>query len=92
MPSRCPVVGPVAPSKARHTAAGSLSNADWWPDQLNLRILKAHAGAPPPLGFDFKYTAAFNELDFQALKNDLLYPKSMDEVHIIVKNIFVTNF
>jgi len=71
MPSRCPVVGPVAPSKARHTAAGSLSNADWWPDQLNLRILKAHAGAPPPLGFDFKYTAAFNELDFQALKNDL---------------------
>ncbi|MBT3211182.1 MAG: catalase/peroxidase HPI [Planctomycetaceae bacterium] len=71
MPSRCPVVGPVAPSKARHTAAGSLSNADWWPDQLNLRILKAHAGAAPPLGFDFKYTAAFNELDFQALKNDL---------------------
>ena len=71
MPSRCPVVGPVAPSKARHTVAGSLSNADWWPDQLNLRILKAHAGAPPPLGFDFKYTAAFNELDFQALKNDL---------------------
>ncbi|MDB4365292.1 catalase/peroxidase HPI [Pirellulales bacterium] len=71
MPARCPVIGPVAPSKARHTAAGSLSNADWWPDQLNLRILKSHAGAPPPLGFDFKYTAAFNELDFQALKNDL---------------------
>ena len=71
MPARCPVIGPVAPSKARHTAAGSLSNADWWPDQLNLRILKAHAGAPPPIGHEFDYTEAFKSLDFQALKNDL---------------------
>ena len=71
MPARCPVIGPVASSKARHTAAGSLSNADWWPDQLNLRILKAHAGAPPPIGHEFDYTEAFKSLDFQALKNDL---------------------
>ena len=71
MPARCPVIGPVAPSKARHTAAGSLSNADWWPDQLNLRILKAHAGAPPPIGHEFDYAEAFKSLDFQALKNDL---------------------
>ena len=71
MPARCPVIGPVAPSKARHTAAGSLSNADWWPDQLNLRILKAHAGAPPPIGHDFDYTEAFKSLDFQAIKTDL---------------------
>ena len=71
MPSRCPVIGPVAPSKARHTAAGSLSNADWWPDQLNLRILKAHAGAPPPIGHEFGYIEAFKSLDFQAIKTDL---------------------
>ena len=71
MPARCPVIGPVASSKARHTAAGSLSNADWWPDQLNLRILKAHAGAPPPIGHEFDYAEAFKSLDFQALKNDL---------------------
>ena len=71
MPARCPVIGPVAPSKARHTAAGSLSNADWWPDQLNLRILKAHAGAPPPIGHEFDYAEAFKSLDFQALKYDL---------------------
>ena len=71
MPARCPVIGPVAPSKARHTAAGSLSNADWWPDQLNLRILKAHAGAPPPIGHEFNYAEAFKRLDFQALKYDL---------------------
>lgn len=71
MPARCPVIGPVAPSKARHTAAGSLSNADWWPDQLNLRILKSHAGAPPPIGHEFDYAEAFKSLDFQAIKNDL---------------------
>ena len=71
MPARCPVIGPVAPSKARHTAAGSLSNAHWWPDQLNLRILKAHAGAPPPIGHEFNYAEAFKRLDFQALKYDL---------------------
>ena len=71
MPARCPVIGPVAPSKARHTAAGSLSNADWWPDQLNLRILKAHAGAPPPIGHEFDYAKAFKSLDFQAMKTDL---------------------
>ena len=71
MPSRCPVIGPVAPSKARHTASGSLSNADWWPDQLNLRILKAHAGAPPPIGHEFDYAEAFKSLDFQAMKTDL---------------------
>ena len=71
MPARCPVIGPVAPSKARHTAAGSLSNADWWPDQLNLRILKAHAGAPPPIGHEFDYVEAFKSLDFQAIKTDL---------------------
>ena len=71
MPSRCPVIGPVAPSKARHTAAGSLSNADWWPDQLNLRILKAHAGAPSPIGHEFDYAEAFKSLDFQAMKTDL---------------------
>ena len=71
MPARCPVIGPVAPSKARHTAAGSLSNADWWPDQLNLRILKAHAGAPPPIGHEFDYAEAFKSLDFQAMKTDL---------------------
>ena len=72
MPVRCPVIGPVAPSKARHTAAGSLSNADWWPDQLNLRILKAHAGAPPPIGHEFDYAEAFKRLDFQAMKEEAL--------------------
>ena len=69
--SRCPIVGPVASAKSRHTAAGSMSNADWWPDQLNLRILNTHAGVPGPLGKTFHYAAAFNTLDFNTLKTDL---------------------
>ncbi len=69
--SRCPVVGPIASAKSRHTAAGSMSNADWWPNQLNLRILHTHAGMPGPLGKTFNYAAAFNTLDFHALKTDL---------------------
>ena len=69
--SRCPVVGPIASAKSRHTAAGSMSNADWWPNQLNLRILHTHAGMLGPLGKTFNYAAAFNTLDFHALKTDL---------------------
>ena len=69
--SRCPVVGPIASAKSRHTAAGSMSNADWWPNQLNLRILHTHAGMPGLLGKTFDYAVAFNTLDFYALKTDL---------------------
>ena len=69
--SRCPIVGPIASAKSRHTAAGSISNADWWPNQLNLRILHTHEGMAGPLGKTFNYAAAFNTLDFHALKTDL---------------------
>ena len=71
VPSRCPIVGPVAPPTSRHTAAGALSNANWWPNQLNLRILKAHEEGSLPIGHGFDYIAAFKSLDFQAIKNDL---------------------
>ncbi len=52
------------------TAGGGTSNRDWWPDQLNLRILHQHSSksSPDP---DFDYAKAFNSLDFQALKRDL---------------------
>ncbi|MFJ3448335.1 catalase/peroxidase HPI [Pseudomonas sichuanensis] len=52
------------------TAGGGTSNRDWWPDQLNLRILHQHSAksSPDP---DFDYAKAFNSLDFQALKRDL---------------------
>ena len=52
------------------TAGGGTTNRDWWPDQLNLRILHQHSSksSPDP---DFDYSKAFKSLDFQALKQDL---------------------
>ena len=65
---RCPVTG-----KTGSTVAGrGRSNRDWWPDQLNLGILHQHAPASNPLGPDFDYAKAFNELDLAALKKDLV--------------------
>ncbi len=69
--SRCPIVEPITSAKFRHTAAGSISNADWWPDQLNLRILNTHGDHASLFGKTFNYAAAFNKIDFHALKTDL---------------------
>jgi catalase-peroxidase len=61
---KCPVIH-------RHTAAGALSNDDWWPDQLNLKILHQHSPKSNPMGAEFNYTEEFKKLDFDALKKDL---------------------
>ncbi|MGE8307863.1 MAG: catalase/peroxidase HPI [Pseudomonas kermanshahensis] len=53
------------------TAGGGTTNRDWWPDQLNLRILHQHTAKSDPMDPDFDYANAFNSLDFQALKQDL---------------------
>jgi catalase-peroxidase len=50
---------------------GAQSNADWWPNQLNLGILHQHAPASNPMDPDFDYAEAFKKLDFAALKQDL---------------------
>src|SRR5215212_2053766 len=47
------------------------SNKDWWPNQLDLSVLHAHAPASNPLGEDFDYAEAFNGLDVEALKRDV---------------------
>lgn len=62
---------PFAPAAHRHTAAGTLSNADWWPNQLNLKILNQNATSINPYGGDFNYAEAFKSLDLDALKKDL---------------------
>ncbi|WP_349736727.1 catalase/peroxidase HPI [Pseudomonas jessenii] len=54
-----------------HAAGGGTTNRDWWPNQLNLKILSQHSPKSDPLGSDFNYAEAFKSLDFQALKNDL---------------------
>ncbi|MGF6093109.1 catalase/peroxidase HPI [Pseudomonas sp. 18173] len=54
-----------------HAAGGGTTNRDWWPNQLNLKILSQHSPKSDPLGGDFNYAKAFKSLDFQALKKDL---------------------
>jgi catalase-peroxidase len=47
------------------------SNADWWPNILNLHILHQHQSKSSPMDNDFDYAAAFKKLDFAAMKKDL---------------------
>ena len=65
--SKCPVMHGGQTSSG---AAGT-SNADWWPNQLNLSILHQHSPASDPMDEDFSYAEAFNALDYDALKKDL---------------------
>ncbi|WP_170334485.1 catalase/peroxidase HPI [Ruegeria arenilitoris] len=51
--------------------AGTRSNRDWWPNQLNLSILHQNTPASSPLGADFDYAEEFKKLDMKALKEDL---------------------
>ncbi len=52
-------------------AHSGTSNRDWWPNQLNLRMLHQHPPAGNPMGEAFDYAAEFKTLDLQALKKDL---------------------
>ena len=53
------------------TNMGMRSNKDWWPDQLNLRILSQNSEKSDPLGEAFDYAKAFKSLDLHAVKQDL---------------------
>ena len=65
--SKCPVTGKTS----KHTAGRGTSNRDWWPDALNLDVLRQHSSKSDPMGEDFDYAEEFNSLDFAALKKDL---------------------
>jgi catalase-peroxidase len=54
-----------------HAAGGGTTNRDWWPKQLNLKILHQHSSLSDPMGESFNYAEAFKSLDLTALKNDL---------------------
>jgi catalase-peroxidase len=58
---------PMITSGARGT-----SNQDWWPNQLNLKILHQHCSLSNPMGKEFNYAEEFKKLDLQAVKNDLM--------------------
>ncbi len=66
--SKCPVMSGAA---LRHTAAGALSNGDWWPNQLNLKILHQHSTMSSPMHEGFNYAEEFGKLDLEELKKDI---------------------
>jgi catalase-peroxidase len=61
---KCPVVHGA-------TNVGMRSNRNWWPNQLNLRILRQNSPQSDPMGKGFNYAEEFKKLDFKALKKDL---------------------
>jgi catalase-peroxidase len=68
--SKCPIMGAQAPA-TRHTAAGAMTNRDWWPNQLNLAILHQNSAKSNPMGEAFNYAEEFKKLDLAALRKDL---------------------
>jgi len=65
--SKCPVTGKMS----RQVAGGGTSNRDWWPNQVNLKILHQHSAKSNPLGGSFNYAEEFKKLDLKAVKKDL---------------------
>ena len=65
--SKCPVTGKTS----SHAASRGTSNRDWWPNQLNFKILHQHSSMSNPMGEEFNYAEEFKKLDFAALKKDL---------------------
>jgi catalase-peroxidase len=55
----------------KHTAAGAATNADWWPNQLNLKILHQHSPLSDPMDKKFNYAEEFKSLDLNAVIKDL---------------------
>jgi catalase-peroxidase len=53
------------------TAGGGTTNRDWWPNQLNIRILHQHTSKSDPMDADFDYKKEFQSLDLELLKNDI---------------------
>ena len=65
--AKCPVAG----GARRHTAAGAPTNAGWWPNQLNLKILHQHSPLSDPMDKEFNYAEEFKSLDLDAVIKDL---------------------
>jgi catalase-peroxidase len=76
--SQCPVhaVPPpattaAAPSIAPKTIPSGTTNRDWWPNQLDLSVLRQNSSLTNPMSLDFNYREAFTKLEYEALKKDL---------------------
>jgi catalase-peroxidase len=64
---KCPVTGKSATPRASR----GTTNQDWWPNQLNLKVLHQHSSACNPMGTAFNYAEEFKTLDLNAIKQDL---------------------
>jgi catalase-peroxidase len=64
---KCPVTGMTK----RPVAGGGTSNREWWPNQLNLSILRQHSALSNPMEPEFNYAEEFSKLDLKAVKEDL---------------------
>jgi catalase-peroxidase len=61
---------PVAQDRPYHPTEGA-GNREWWPNQLNLKILRKHPAVANPMGEEFDYAAAFKTVDLDALRRDI---------------------
>ncbi|MGJ8660873.1 MAG: catalase/peroxidase HPI [Bacteroidota bacterium] len=64
---KCPFHG----GPVKNTAGSGTSNRDWWPNMLNLNILRQNSSLSNPMGDDFNYAEEFKKVDLKALKQDL---------------------
>lgn len=62
---------PFSVNHGARTTQGAQSNKDWWPRQLNLKILHQHSSKSNPMGEKFDYAKEFKKLDYAGLKKDL---------------------
>ncbi|MCA1802638.1 MAG: catalase/peroxidase HPI, partial [Rhodothermaceae bacterium] len=65
--SKCPFHG----ESVKYSAGGGTRISDWWPNKLNLDILRQHSNLSDPMGKDFDYAEEFKTLDLAAVKKDL---------------------
>lgn len=66
--AKCPFHG----GALKQTAGGGTRNRDWWPNQLNLGVLRQNSALSNPMGESFNYAAEFKSLDLNALKKDIV--------------------
>ena len=65
--NKCPVTG----ADHKHTYSSGTSNRDWWPNQLNLKVLHQNSALSNPMDSAFNYAEEFKKFDLKALKQDL---------------------
>jgi catalase-peroxidase len=65
---KCPVTGHTKKS----LSGGGTTNKDWWPHQLNLKMLHQNSNLSSPMSDNFQYSQAFQKLDYAAIKKDLI--------------------